>query len=272
MIGRFLRGCAVLTCLAASAHAADWKSLKPQGYVSDFSHVIDPQSRAELEAYAASVQQATGAQLAFVTLPTLDNEPIEDVANDIFHAWGIGKKGEDNGAMLLLVTGDHKSRLEVGPGLGGAIPDGMAGLLLDNMRPALRENRYGQAMLMAAVQLGQTIAQSKGVTIQQPRIAQPVPRSVGDNIPWPLILFGIFFLLVILRRGGGMRGGPYGGGSGGFWSGLLLGSLLNSGRRSGYYGGSDGGGFGGYDSGGSGGGFGGFGGGDSGGGGASSDW
>jgi len=257
----------ILLCTAASARAVDWKALKPQGYVSDFAHVIDPQSRAAIDAYAASVQKATGAELAFVTVRSLEGEPIEDVANDLFHAWGIGKKGEDNGALVLLAIADRKSRLEVGGGLGGAVPDGMAGLLLDDMRPALRQSQYGQAFLAAAVRLGTTIAQSKGVTIPEPTVQYRVPPAPRDNIPWGLIFLGIFFLLLLLRGGSNRRGGP--GGGGGFWTGLLLGSILNSGR--GGYGGG-GGGFGGFDSGGSGGGFGGFGGGDSGGGGASSGW
>jgi uncharacterized protein len=257
-----------LLCLFVPAYAVDWKALKPQGYVSDFAGVVDAQSRAELDSYAAQVKQATGAELAFVTLKSLQGEPIEDVANDLFHAWGIGQKGEDNGAMVLLSIGDHKSRLEVGGGLGEAVPDGMAGLLLDDMRPALRENQYGPALLAAAERLGSTIAQSKGVALTPVAKQYRVRRSTGDSIPWPLILFGIFFVLMILRRGGGNRFGG-GGGGGGFWTGMLLGQLLGGGRGGGYGGG---GGFGGFDSGGSGGGFGGFGGGDSGGGGASSDW
>jgi uncharacterized protein len=266
------RLCAGLLCLIAPgvmtpALAVDWKVLKPQGYVSDFAGVVDAQSKAEIESYAARVQQATGAQLAFVTIPTLEGEPIEDVANDLFHAWGIGQKGEDNGAMVLLSIRDHKSRMEVGGGLGGVVPDGMAGLLLDDMRPALRQGQYGAAFLAAAERLGSTIAQSKGVTISAPEPRYRVRPSVQDSIPWPLILFGIFFLLLFLR-GGGSR---YGGGGGGFWTGMLLGQLLGGGRG-GFGGGRDGGGFGGFDSGGGGGGFGGFGGGDSGGGGASSDW
>jgi uncharacterized protein len=264
-----LRLCAGLLCLFAPAFAVDWKALKPQGYVSDFAGVVDAQSKAAIEGYAGRVQQATGAQLAFVTVQSVEGAPIEDVANDLFHAWGIGQKGEDNGALFLLAITDRKSRLEVGGGLGGAVPDGMAGLLLDDMRPALRQNQYGPALLTAAERLGSTIAQSKGVTIPPPAVAYRVRRSTGDNIPWPAILFGVFILLMLLRRGGGgYRGG--GGGGGGFWTGLLLGQVLNSGRGGG--GGRDGGGFGGFDSGGSGGGFGGFGGGDSGGGGASSDW
>ena len=139
------------------------------------------------------------------------------------------------------------------------------------MRPALRQNQYGPALLMAAQRLGSTIARSKGVSIAAPAMRAPVQRSVPDSIPWPAILFGIFILLLLFRRGGGTRPGGWGGGGGGFWTGLLLSQLLNSGR--GYSGGGrDGGGFGGYDGGGSGGGFGGFGGGDSGGGGASSGW
>ncbi|HVW85725.1 MAG TPA: TPM domain-containing protein [Bryobacteraceae bacterium] len=265
-----LRLVAILLALAIPASAVDWKSLKPQGYVSDFAGVVDAQSRAEIESYAERVQQATGAQLAFVTVRSLEGEPIEDVTNDIFHAWGVGQKREDDGAMLLLSVSDRKSRLEVGGGLGGIIPDGMAGLLLDDMRPALREGQYGPALLTAAERLGSTIAQSKGVQIPAPAVHYRVRRATRDSIPWPLIFFGIFILLMLMRRGGGgrYRGG---GGGGGFWTGLLLGQLLNSGR--GWSGGNrDGGGFGGYDSGGSGGGFGGFGGGDSGGGGASSDW
>lgn len=265
-----MRRLALLFLLVAlRADAVDWKALRPEGYVSDFARVIDPQSKAELESYAARIEQATGAQFAFVTLRSLEGEPIEDVTNDIFHAWGVGQKSKDNGLMVLLSVGDRKSRLEVGGGLGEFIPDGMAGMLLDDMRPALRANQYGTAMLLAAQHLGSTLAGGKGVQLPPPNIPQRVERETRDSIPWPAILIGIFVLLMILRRGGG---GYSGGGGGGFWTGLLLGQILNSGRGGWSGGGRDGGGFGGFDSGSSGGGFGGFGGGDSGGGGASSDW
>jgi uncharacterized protein len=254
-----LRRLPALLLLTLPALAVDWKSYKPEGYVSDFARVVDPQSKAELESYAARIQQATGAQFAFVSIPSLQGEPIEDVTNDIFHNFGVGEKGKDNGLMVLLSVGDRKSRLEVGGGLGESIPDSMAGLLLEDMRPALREGQYGTAFLLAAQRLGDTLAQAKGVPIPPPAIPYRVHRTTQDRIPWPSILIGLFILFLILRRGGG---------GGGFWTGLLIGQLLDSGGRRG----GDGGGFGGFDSGGSSGGFGGFGGGDSGGGGASSDW
>jgi uncharacterized protein len=258
----------LLFCLTLPAFAVDWKSYKNDGYVTDFAGVIDPQSKAELQSYAGRIQEATGAQFAFVTLPSLQGEPIEDVTNDIFHSWGVGEKGKDNGLMVLLSVGDRKSRLEVGGGLGEYIPDSMAGLLLEDMRPALRQNQYGTAFLLAAQRLGNTLAAAQGKQIPPPSIPRLVRRSAPDSIPWPLIFVGIFFILMLLRRGGG----GYRGGGSGFWTGLLLSQLLNSGGGRSSGGGGDGGGFGGFDSGGSGGGFGGFGGGDSGGGGASSDW
>jgi len=259
-----------LACLflaASSAYAVDWKALKPQGYMSDFAGVIDAQSRAVLEQYGASVEKTTGAQMAFVTIATLQGEPIEDVANDLFHAWGIGQKGQDTGVMLLLVVQDRRSRLEVGHGLEEILPDGFDGLLLVNMRPELRAGQYGQAIITAAQAIGEVIAKAKNVTVAAPGAggSQPRRREIQrqHDVPWVPILFGLFIFWLLLRSN--TRGG---GGGGGFWTGMLLSNLFNSAS----YGGRGGGGFGGYDSGSSGGGFGGFGGGDSGGGGASSDW
>ena len=261
---RLLRIAALFACLAALAFGVDWKALKAQGYVSDFARVIDAQSKAALEQYCARVEQVTGAQIALVTIPSLEGEPIEDVANTIYRAWGVGQKGKDEGVMLLLVINDRRSRLEVGYGLEPILPDGSVGSILREMRPALRSRQYGDAMTAAAQMIGSTIAKSKNVSLdaQLPRRAR---RSTGDSIPWPALLGGLFLLFWLLRAGS--RGGR--GGGGGFWTGLILGNLM---RGGGGWGGSSGGGFGGFDSGGGGGGFGGFGGGDSGGGGASSGW
>ena len=116
--------------LFSSAQGLDLNSLKPQGYVSDFAGVVDPASRQKIELYGARLEKATGAQIAIVTLQSLEGEPIEDVANDLFRRWGIGKKGEDNGLLFLLVIQDRRSRLETGFGLEPIINAGQAGSLL----------------------------------------------------------------------------------------------------------------------------------------------
>src|SRR6185295_1187940 len=114
---RLLRCCFALALSLGPGFAVDWKALKPQGYVSDFAGVIDAQSKAELENYCTRVEQQTGAEIALVTIDSLSGEPIEDVANTIFRAWGVGKKGKDEGVLMLLSIGDRRTRLEVGYGL-----------------------------------------------------------------------------------------------------------------------------------------------------------
>lgn len=244
------------------AFAADLSSLKPHGYVNDFANVMDAGSEAAVERYCGDLERATGAQVAVVTIDTLNGQPIEDAANTLFRQWGVGKKGRDEGVMLMLAVRDRKSRVEVGYGLEPILPDGFVGSVLREMRPSLQEGNYGAAIQAGVSEIGQRIADAKGVTVQRtmPRRSQPEPAH-GGGIPGPLILLGVLLLFWILsRRGGG----------GGFLTGMILGNMF--GRRGGWGGGSGwgGGGFGG--GGGGGGGWGGFGGGDSGGGGASGSW
>lgn len=259
----FLRAATLAALLSTGAFALDTSKLKPQGYVSDFAGVLDARSASALEAYSGNVEQATGVQMAFVLVKSLEGDDIDDVANTIYRQWGIGKKGKDEGILLILAIEDHKQRAEVGYGLEPVIPDGYAGGVLRGIRPILRQGNYGGALLAAAQQFGSRIAQSKGVTIpNSPAPSGGEDRGAPASIPFPLILIGIFVLFLFLR---GISGGG-GGGFTGFLTGMFLGNLMGRGGRGG---GWSGGGFGG---GGGGGGFGGFGGGDSGGGGASSDW
>lgn len=254
-----------LLAAALSAGAFDFTALKPEGYVSDFARVLDPASRSRLEQYCARLEKATGVQLAFVTLPTLEGEPIEDVANALFRAWGVGRKQTNEGALLLLAIRDRRSRLEVGYGLEPILPDGFAGSVLRAMRPALREQRYGEALLAAAAELGERIAQAKGVRLEAPSAPRPKQTPLPGIVALLLVAAPLFFALMVLMRLASAGRRLYRTvRSGDLLSSLVLGSL--SGRS---IGNRSGGGFGTFDSGDS---FGGFGGGDSGGGGASSSW
>jgi len=261
---RFYKVAALAIFFCAFAFALDTSKLKPTGYVNDFAHVIDAGAAAQIEAYCGNVERATGAQIAVVTVDSLEDEPVEDVAVRLFKEWGIGKKGTDDGLLILLAIKDHKNRVEVGYGLEPVITDGYAGGVLRGIRPILRSGNYGGALLAAAQQFGQRIAESKGVTIE----GQPARRtSSRDSDGGGGGIFGIIIFFVIMmfifralsgRGGPGARGG--GSGLGGFLTGMLLGNLLGGGRRGGWVGG--GGAWGG----------GGFGGGGSGGGGASGGW
>jgi len=246
----------------------DVDKLKPQGYLSDFAGVVDGASRAEIEAYCSHVDQALSIQIGVVTIPTIEDEPIEDFGIRMARHFQPGDAKTNMGALMILVIQDHKSDIEIGRGLEAYVNDGFAGGVLRGMRPQLRAGSYGPAILTGLHQMATEIARGKGIAFEDvpptPERRQPSGRR-GGGIPFGLIVFGFFVLVWLL--GLGSRGGR-GGGAGSFLTGMFLGSLFGGGRGSSGWGG--GGGFGG--SGGGGGGFGGFGGGGFGGGGANSDW
>ena len=103
--------------------------------------------------------------MAVVLVDTLDDEPIDQVANRLYREWGIGKKGKDEGILLMLAVKDHKQRAEVGYGLEPIITDGFSGGVLRGIRPILRSGNYGGALLAAAEEFGQKIAEAKGVAL-----------------------------------------------------------------------------------------------------------
>lgn len=237
--------------LALCATAADWTRLQPEGYVSDFAHVIDAESRAAIERYLESLEKASGAQIAIVTIKNLDGEPVDDVANTIYRHFGVGKKGSNEGALFLLSIDERKSRLEVGYGLEPIVPDGVAGDILRAMRPALRAGQYGPGLIEAARVLGTKIAAGKNITIPEvlpQRRAFREERRDDISVKQIGLIVGVIIVFAWLNRGRRRGGGYYVGTP---WT-------------------HHGGGFGGSSSSGSS--WGGFGGGDSGGGGASSDW
>jgi len=233
---------------------------KTQGYVSDFANVVDVASRVEIESALAGLERGTGVQIAVVTVPSLNGDPIEDFTNTLFRKWGVGQKGSNEGLMVLFAIQDRKMRIEVGYGLEPILTDGIVGSVQRSLREELRAGKYGDAILKCVRSLGSRIEQGKGVAG-----ASPLPASGRREGPpqmdipiWAIVL-GLLLIFFVLPRlfggGGGSSGRRYGGGP--FFGG----------------GGCGGGGFGGSSGGGdSGGGFGGFGGGDSGGGGSSSDW
>lgn len=265
---RFLLGSLLLLLALAPAFADDIQKIAPTGYVTDLAGVIPSATRQRLEALCTELEQKTGAQLAIVTVRSLDDQPIEDYAVNLFKHLGVGSKKLDTGALLLLAPNDRKYRIEVGYGLEPIINDARAGDAGRSMVPFLRQNDFGSAVEVAAWQLAKYIADDKGVTLSgapPARPAQPLSQPQGFHINPIWVIFAVFILFQILRSGA--RGATRGSGLGGCW--WLLPFLGGGGGYRGGGGGSWGGG-GGF--GGGGGGFGGFGGGSSGGGGASGSW
>ena len=230
----------------------------PSNYVSDFAGVLSPGTVRGLNALCAQVDRQAHAQIAVVTIKSLDGEPIENFTTALEEKWKVGAKGTDRGVILVLATNDRKYRIETGYGLEGILPDGKTGNIGRTMVPYLRQGDYDRAVATAVTQIAQTIATDAGVTLTaSPTRGPPQPQAHTLTGGQLLVLVGLFILVVfILSRLGGS-------GFLGFLIGMFLGGGWGGGGRGG------GGGWGGGDGGG---GFGGFGGGSSGGGGASGSW
>jgi uncharacterized protein len=234
-----VRGFAIL--LAGLAWGQGLERLEPQGYLSDFANVVDAASRAQINAYLAELERTTGAQIAIVTVPRLGGVAIEDAAIDLYRRWGVGPKKTNAGALFLFAIEERKSRLEVGYGLEGVLPDGAAGSILRAMRPALQRREYGAAFLEAARQIGARIEKRP---VAAPREDEGVPM-------WVVIALVLVLFALATARASGGRGGR------GRYAGPWI-IPMGGGFRGSSAGGSTT--------------WGGFGGGDAGGGGASSDW
>src|SRR6266851_2388391 len=256
-----------LLFLVSFTAAEDIKQIRPTGYVTDLAGVIGAETKARLETLCAEVEQKTGAQMAIVTVGSLEGESVENYAVDLYKQLGVGGKKDNRGVLLLVAPNERKYRIEVGYGLEPVINDARAGDAGRAMVPLLRQANYSAAIETATWMLAKYIADDRGVTL----LAQPPARTVRKSRDgsFPIGFWGILFLIWIIfsiaragKRGvgGGRRGG------GGWWIGPMLGGMSGGGWRGG-------GGFGGSSGGFSGGGgFGGFGGGSSGGGGASGSW
>jgi uncharacterized protein len=254
--------------LASASPAEDLKAIHPTGFVTDLAGVLSPPAKAQLESLAAELQEKTGAQMAIVTVHSLDDKSVEDYAVDLYKQLGIGSKQDNRGVLLLLSPDEHKYRIEVGYGLEPVINDARAGDAGRAMVPFLRQRDYSAAVETAAWKLAKYVADDRGVTLSGQPPARQIPKNRNNSIPigfWA-ILFLIWLIFSIARAGKGSASDRRGGG--GWWIGPMIGGGLG-GRGGGWGSGGFGGGSGGFSGGG---GFGGFGGGSSGGGGASGSW
>ena len=248
-------GIAFVVLLSSLVCAEPISQLKPTDYVNDFAHVLDSATIAQLDSIFEQLDHKANAQIAAVTVNSLDGIDIERYASDLFKQWGIGGKSSNRGVLILLAVGDHRYRTEVGYGLEPILPDGKVGGFGRESVPLLRQNNYNGALLLISSRIAGVIAQDAGIQLTGAAMPGPPPVDEGGGklsagaiaalVVIALIVFstplGRFLIgLFLLGGGGGYRRGGWGGG--------------------------------GFGGGGGGGGFGGFGGGSSGGGGASGGW
>lgn len=103
---------------------------RQSGHVNDFAGVFTADDLAYLENFLGTLERDTSAEVVVVTVKSLDGLSIEEYAVKLFADWGIGDADKDNGVLLLVAPAERKVRIEVGYGLEGSLPDGLAGEII----------------------------------------------------------------------------------------------------------------------------------------------
>lgn len=262
-----------LAALPGASLAADIRFPALTGRVVDDAQLLTPAQEQTLTGKLATLEQQTGDQLVVVTLPSLQDQEIEDFGYQLGRHWGIGQKENDGGALLIVAPNERKVRIEVGYGLEGVLTDAYSSLIIRNdILPAFRQGDYaagivaGTDSIIAQLTADPAEAQARA---EQARV--DAAETTKPVLPAALILMVfafIFFSMVGAAAGGRRRRGGRGDGLSPIliWAASEALKDRDRGGRGGWGGGGWGGG-GGFGGGGFGGGGGGFGGG-----GASGGW
>jgi uncharacterized protein len=289
LAGRLAAGClALLLCLPVFRAAATELPVPPlSGRVVDPAGLLQANTRQQLETRLAALEQRKGAQVAVLLVPTTQPESIEEYAVRVFAAWELGRRGVDDGVLLVLARDDRRLRIEVGYGLEGVIPDAVAKrIIAEHVVPLLRQGDLDSGLLAGVTQIARLI-DGEPLPAPAPRAPRGAAAASGGWLAdpaswlfWGLVavsfagrllraLFGRLLAALLVAACTAVLAGIL---LGAWWLGLLIGFgvfllVLLGGGLPGFGGRGYGGGRGGWG----GGGFSG-GGGRSGGGGASGGW
>ena len=244
-------------CLFSFSHAIEVPPLR--GRVNDYAGVMSQDQVGTLESRLRQFEQETGHQVAVLTLPTLEGEDIEGFSIRVAENWKIGKKGFDNGVILVVAVKDRRLRLEVGYGLEGVLPDAIAKQITSNyIVPRFRSQDYAGGII-AGIDAVLRVIKNEPL----PESARKKGGSQGRNLSGTamivitLALFGLMAFAAASRRrnqmwatrgrhyppifwgGGSFGGGGYSGGGGFFGGGSDSGGFSGGGGSFGGGGASD---------------------------------
>lgn len=248
----------LLIVLSTAGFAQDFPA-KPNKLVNDYTGTLSAAELQQLEQKLVAFDDSTSIQVAIAVLKSVGEYDINEYAQQLGRAWGVGTKGKDNGVMIVVALGDRKISIQTGYGVEGVLPDMYTRRIIENdIKPYFKTANYYKGLDAGTDAI---IALSKGeYKNDKPKVGKKGKGASSGLI----VIIIVIIVIVLLKKGGGGGGGNQVIGGRGVADALFWSMLLGGGR------GSGGGGWGGGSGGG--GGFGGFGGGSFGGGGSSGSW
>jgi uncharacterized protein len=187
---------------------------RPVGWVNDFANVISAEYQNKLTALIQESEEKTSSEIAVVTIQSIAPYDEKEYARLLFDNWKPGKKGKDNGVLVLLAIKERRWRIETGYGVEGILPDGLCGEIGRNyMVPYFKEGKYAQGLYYGTAAIARVISLDAKATINnlegvklKKRINEP-PLFVYFfaplffflwNLPWPFFIGFPFTLLFAL--------------------------------------------------------------------------
>ncbi len=182
---------------------------KPTGHVNDFAGILSSSEKTKLETTLSNFETSNGAQIAVVTVPTLGDETVDTYAVKLFQEWGIGQKGKDTGALLLVALQEKQMRIEVGYGLEGELTDAQSALIVRNvLAPAFKDGKYDEGIDAAVTTMIDVLGGNPNA------VPATTDQADGASVNWFFIaIFLPIWLASILGR------------SKSWWAGGVLGAI-----------------------------------------------
>ncbi|NLG87299.1 MAG: TPM domain-containing protein, partial [Firmicutes bacterium] len=208
IIGIYVLAAVVLLCAISIEVAAAPKvpdPPRPARLINDLAGLLDEETRTELETIGREIWEQTKADVVLVTVPSLDGASIEEYALTLFRRWGLGDKDKNNGVLLLvdkerLLQGQPgKVRIEVGYGLEGAIPDGKAGRILDEMvLPLWEQQEYAAGIRAGYLALVAAVAAEYGIDLNtNTKLAPVVEYATFDPGGFASFVLGVLPIIIL---------------------------------------------------------------------------
>lgn len=187
---------------------------QPQGFVNDFAQVIPADYREKLNLLISELEQKTTTEIAVVTISSIAPYGEQEYARKLFDNWKPGKKGKDNGVLVLLAVKERRWRIETGYGIEGILPDALCGDIGRNyMVPYFKQGDYGKGLYYGVNEIANIVAKDSKVSINSvEKISNPFPVFFAIfslifssiwNIPWPIFIGLPFTLLFASAMLGG---------------------------------------------------------------------
>lgn len=191
---------AAFALISAAAFALNVPALT--GRIVDNANIISRKDEAEINEYLENLENSTGAQVAVLTVKSLEGESLELFSMKVAEAWKLGQKDKDNGVLLLVALNERKVRIETGYGLEGTLTDTKCGLIIRNvMIPEFRNGDYSEGILKGVKNISGLISSNEELVSKK-----VLKESEGDSSYMGILygflwVFGWFILFSCIASG-----------------------------------------------------------------------